>query len=423
MMKRIAADVNVKSFLRMLRAMRATGRIYAMLAAASLCFLLATGLIGMAQTKWTQSPLSKMVGVAEMISASFFLDMLEMEIPNFQGQPGNSAFSAKNTTAFLLKYLTGTYPGDPKSMLASELPGMRSDFSTLLYAGKATLEGDQPADFMPPAELFRNNREPENGASSGSVPPGSTQPGSAPNGGQQEPNPGTPVARQSEQSNKPRILIYHSHNRESFLPELKAKGITKPDLAYDQETNITLVGKRLKQSIEKFGIPVLHETTDYPTAVSGFNYAKSYAYSATTVKEAIAKYNGFDMIFDIHRDALSRDKTTATINGKAYAQVYFVVGKKNPNWEKNSEFANRIHTQLEAKYPGISRGIFGKASSGNGEYNQSISPNSILVEIGGPYNSLEEMYRTADLLGDIIAEMYKSGTKAGSDIPVPANYS
>ena len=38
---------------------------------------------------------------------------------------------------------------------------------------------------------------------------------------------------------------------------------------------------------------------------------------------------------------------------------------------------------LEEKHPGVSKGIHAKeASEGNGLYNQNISPNSILIEVG-----------------------------------------
>jgi len=61
----------------------------------------------------------------------------------------------------------------------------------------------------------------------------------------------------------------------------------------------------------------------------------------------------------------------------------------------------------------LSRGVWGKtAANGNGEYNQSVSPGSVLIEIGGVDNTLEECYRTADALAKIIAEMYWNDEKA-----------
>ncbi|MDT2261244.1 stage II sporulation protein P [Paenibacillus larvae] len=51
---------------------------------------------------------------------------------------------------------------------------------------------------------------------------------------------------------------------------------------------------------------------------------------------------GLSYLIDIHRDSGPRKSTTKTINGKDYAQLYFVVGLENPNWEKNQEFAKKF---------------------------------------------------------------------------------
>ncbi|MNL42549.1 Stage II sporulation protein P (SpoIIP) [compost metagenome] len=113
-------------------------------------------------------------------------------------------------------------------------------------------------------------------------------------------------------------------------------------------------------------------------------------------------------MIDIHRDSQRHGKTTAVINGKSYAQVYFILGHANKNWKKNEAFANEIHQLLEKSYPGVSRGIWGKSSGNgnNGEYNQSLSPNSVLIEVGGIDNSEDELKRTADILADAIADVY-----------------
>ena len=48
------------------------------------------------------------------------------------------------------------------------------------------------------------------------------------------------------------------------------------------------------------------------------------------------------------------------------------------------------------KYPGLSRGVMKHNSSGhNSVYNQDLSSNAMLIEIGGVDNTFEEMYLTA----------------------------
>lgn len=179
------------------------------------------------------------------------------------------------------------------------------------------------------------------------------------------------------------------------------------------KTNITLVGKRLAKQLESLGVGSTHSSKDYPTSVSGYNWNYSYKYSLQTVRQALAANKQLKFFFDIHRDSQRRKKTTATIKGKDYAQVYFIIGHRNPNWRENEAFANEIHEKLEETYPGLSRGVWGKtAANGNGEYNQSIAPDSVLLEIGGVDNTLEESNRTVDVLAKVIAELYWKNEKA-----------
>ncbi len=165
------------------------------------------------------------------------------------------------------------------------------------------------------------------------------------------------------------VFIYHSHNRESWYPVLTDKS-KDPN---SSTKNITLVGKRLAQKLEEEGIGAQHSDTDYPTAIKNYRWELSYKYSMKTVKEAIASSKDLKFFFDLHRDSQRRKYTTVEIDGKSYAQVYFIIGHRNPDWEKNEAFATKIHEELDKKYPGISRGIWGKtAASGNAEYNQSL---------------------------------------------------
>ncbi|MDF2815867.1 MAG: stage sporulation protein [Paenibacillus sp.] len=410
-MKWVVATLNLSRVNRTFRKVRSMSRLMSLLAVGTLACFLFSGLLTMAQNKGNASSISSMKGMAANLSLSFFLDMVAMEMPFLHNNAAKHSLSPGNTANFLIRYATNINMHDPKSLMAAELPGLANETSALLYSGQATKITDSPADFMPspqaiqPAPTSNGNSETGQGSSQGQI--GGTNTGTGTQGGSSGGSPTAP-----EQSKQPKVFIYHSHNRESFLPELKSRGIKDPDSAYDTDVNITLVGKRLKDKLEGLGVPSLQSEADYPSTVKGFNYAKSYAYSAKTVETAMADNKELGMIFDIHRDSLSRDRTTIKIDGKDYAQVYFIVGMKNATWKQNSEFANRIHTLLEQRYPGISRGVYAKASQGNGEYNQHYSPNSILMEIGGPYNALDEMYRTADLLGDIIAEMIKQAEQA-----------
>ncbi|CAM4425127.1 stage II sporulation protein P [Paenibacillus alkaliterrae] len=203
----------------------------------------------------------------------------------------------------------------------------------------------------------------------------------------------------------PQIMIYHSHNRESWIPELDH--INSPDQAFDSEINVTLLGSYLLNKLKSSDIPVFHSNIDYPSRISNFNYAKSYSYSKQTITQELKMHQNVKYLFDLHRDSQEREKTTILFKNQNYAQVYFVVGTNHPNWKQNMNFAERIQESLNERIPNLSKGIYQKdKTSGNGEYNQSLSGNSALIEIGGVENSLEESYRTIEVLAKVIQDIW-----------------
>lgn len=303
-------------------------------------------------------------------------------------------FSQHNVFHFAFRLLTDINPSDPKSLIASELPGMEKAKTTVLRTSQA-INPSEPMDLGPAPGVLE--RSPDSAQAPSPLP-----------------TP-VPVAQPPRTAGKNIAFVYQTHSNESFLPELP--GVKDPDKAYSDKINITQVGQRLAANLEKNGIGAVHDKTIYPNTVKGFRYAYSYKYSLKTLQEAAVAHPDLEYYFDIHRDSGVRSKTTATINGVDYAQVFFIIGGKNANWKKNEEFANEIHQILEEKYPGISKGIHAKAEKeSNGVFNQNFSPQSILIEVGGPYNSLEECYRTADLLAEAISEVILNVKKV--DAPV-----
>ncbi|TBL70430.1 stage II sporulation protein P [Paenibacillus thalictri] len=365
-------------------------KVFIGLMAYTFVFLVLLGILGYAQSKYgNTAPSSSMKGVSSSVSSQFFIDMMAMELPRMQQDRQSFTFSQHNVTGFLFNLLTGVNPNDPKTMLAGEVPGLSQD-AVVLRKGIST-GNDTPEDYGPKLEVLEK-------ATAAAIPettPVETQP-------VKEVVPAPPVtASPPRTAGKNIAFIYQSHNQESYLPELP--GVSDPDKAFDAKTNVTLVGKRLAEKLEQDGIGAVHSETNYPSVIKDFKYAYSYKYSLKTLQDALAAHSDLKFYFDIHRDSQKRDKTTVTIDGKDYAQVYFIIGGKNPGWKENEQFAAKIHDALESKHPGISKGIHAKSADGNGVYNQNFSPNNVLIEVGGPYNSLEECYRTADLLAEAIS--------------------
>lgn len=72
---------------------------------------------------------------------------------------------------------------------------------------------------------------------------------------------------------------------------------------------------------------------------------------------------------------------------------------------ENFKFAELLHNKIEEKYTHLSREVFVKDNPPNqNTYNQDPFDNSVLLETGGPENTLNEEYRIVDVLSEIIKE-------------------
>jgi len=208
------------------------------------------------------------------------------------------------------------------------------------------------------------------------------------------------------------VFIYNSHNRESFLPHLP--DVTDPRLAHHKHVNITKVSEHLAKALEQRGIGAEIDLTDHMQVLhdNNWTYGQSYRASRKMIQDAMATNKDVQYLFDIHRDALPREKTTININDKAYGQLLIVIGAEHENYEKNLSFATEIHQRIAEKYPGLSKGIMTKQGPGNnGIYNQDILDTALLFEIGGYENSLDELFRTADILAEVFSEYYWQAEK------------
>ncbi|MDQ0214670.1 stage II sporulation protein P [Oikeobacillus pervagus] len=293
-------------------------------------------------------------------------------IPNYQ---------KTSVVEAVIKFITSINLKDQRSLLISEISGLENYNSTIFVAGRGTDFTNLPIE-TPPHHEMRNTQSDHDG-----------------NHEQKE------NIQNIEGEGK--IYIYHSHNRESFLPVLD--GVKNPNLAHDPDKNVTLLGKRLSDNLREKGIQTIVDTTDiYGVLMKrGLKYPSSYNVSREFVQAFLKENDRIQMMFDIHRDARPKKVTTTTINQLSYARLFFVVGVSHPNYEENLKFAKTLNHELEKKYPGISRGVFGKSSKeGNGVYNQDLLAHSVIIEVGGYENNMEELNRTIDALSGVISDYY-----------------
>jgi len=312
----------------------------------------------------------------------------------------NNWASTPKLTSLVFKLSSNINLNDPRSLLGRELPGFYQFDGKILVAGDGTNYTNMPIESSPPIEIMKAEREAALQNLEGLEKPSNENP---------SPSPGQTTGDRKV------VYVYFTHNRESYLPYLK--GVTDPDLAYHSQINVTKIGDQLKTSLEDRGIGTSINKTDVEANLKkkGLNFARSYQESRLLVQEAMASNRDLQYLIDIHRDSQRKDNTTTTINGKSYAKLAFIIGGKNPNYEKNAKLATELHNLLEKKYKGISRGVIVKPS-GNAVYNQNLSENAILIEFGGVDNTFDELNRSADALADVFSEFYWQAEKVNQDV-------
>ena len=200
--------------------------------------------------------------------------------------------------------------------------------------------------------------------------------------------------------NIPLVFIYQSHNQEAY-------NVKSSNEAYHETDNVTMVGKQLSKALEGKNIFAIHDDTDIFAVLEERNltFNDSYNVSREKLQEILKKHTSIEMVLDIHRDSQERKFTTVNINGKDYAKIGLVVSKSSGHYEENREFANNLHQKLEKLYPGISRGVIVKGENPRNTYNQEIQKQSVLLDIGGIENTMEEAFRATDALAEAIKEI------------------
>lgn len=201
---------------------------------------------------------------------------------------------------------------------------------------------------------------------------------------------------------EPLVYIYQSHNLESFFTESKTYD---PNEAFHETKNISLVGERISQSLKERGINSIHDKTNI---MGNAPFSKAYTLSREPLKASLENNKSIKMVFDIHRDSKKRSQTTIKLNGEDYPTITFILSGSTNNHQENLKFAELLHNKIEEKYPGLSKGIYTKNNPKNqNTYNQDLFSNSVMVQIGGVENTLEEEYRTADVFAETIEDLLK----------------
>jgi len=203
----------------------------------------------------------------------------------------------------------------------------------------------------------------------------------------------------------PKVLIYHTHTTESYV--LKESDLGKKDVpSYNSNPryNVVRVGEELAQNLKKYGIEVLHNGT-----VHDKYRPSAYSVSIETLNSYKKSYPSIQVFIDLHRDAVGSDKPklrmVKEINGKNAAQIMFVVGADgtlpHPQWKENLKFVLKLQQKLNEKYPGLAKPVWIVAK----RYNQQISNQAILIEVGGDGNLLSECLESTKYLAEVLNDV------------------
>ncbi len=196
---------------------------------------------------------------------------------------------------------------------------------------------------------------------------------------------------------EPIVYIYNTHQTEGYQKSNNA--------SYNITPSVLMAGYILRESLNDLGVPTLVETNDITEILRVHNWKYKYSYAASKIllQDAIEKNNSLNYFIDLHRDSMSHEITSTEIDNKSYAKVLFVIGKDHENYEQNLKMATAINDYMKNINPKLTRGISLKGGSGvNGIYNQDVSPNAILIELGGQYNNITEINNTISLLSKAI---------------------
>lgn len=202
---------------------------------------------------------------------------------------------------------------------------------------------------------------------------------------------------QKQSKKDPLIYIYNTHQTEKYSNENMG----------DITPNVLMASYLLKEKLEKLNIPTMVEESSIPEFIrlNNWNYNNSYKASRFYLLDAKNKYSSIKLFIDLHRDSVDKNNSTVTINKKDYAKVLFVVGKEHANYQKNLNLATIINDKIKEKYPTLTRGILEKeGKSVNGIYNQDVSEDCMLLELGGNDNNITEVLNTIDIISEIIKE-------------------
>ena len=198
------------------------------------------------------------------------------------------------------------------------------------------------------------------------------------------------------------VYIYNTFQTDGYLSQLFN--------SYNTRSYVTQASFILSEYLKEWEIGSIVEEKSVVEVAKEENipYTNSYAASRILLEQRVQENNSLKYFFDLQISDYERDATTVNINGVDYAKILFVVGTDNGNYQDNQEFAGKLNQLLESINPSLIRGVSLRGGTGyQGVYNQDFSGKALLIQVGGVYNTIDEVNRSMKVLAQVIATYIK----------------
>jgi stage II sporulation protein P len=186
----------------------------------------------------------------------------------------------------------------------------------------------------------------------------------------------------------PVVLIYHTHNGETYKAgeDGKAGGVV-------QMGAVMASVLESDHAIKTAHTEAIHDRPDF---------TKAYNRSMITLRQYLTRYPDLRLAVDFHRDAgfQDREDTLVYIGGEPCAKIMLVVGTGHPDYKENEAFAKKIESKCNEMYPGLMKPV---RIAKDRRYNQHLTPNSILIEVGSDLNTVEDAENATRLAAHVLA--------------------
>ncbi len=176
--------------------------------------------------------------------------------------------------------------------------------------------------------------------------------------------------------------------------------------SYTISSFVTQASFILKEYLGEYNIGSVVEEKKVAEVLNEENilYTNSYAGSMVLLKRAKEKYPSLEYFLDLQISDYSEEVTTVEIEGLKYAKILFVVGSDYDSFLENQKFAKELNEILEEINPSLTRGVSLRGGEGyQGVYNQDFSNQTLLIQVGGKDNTIDEVNRSLKVLALVLA--------------------